>query len=430
MKFPYNGSDTRPHIERGNDMKKLITLLLVLTLIVSMTACAGSTATTTAATTKAATTAGSTAGTTAAATTAASNKYDKASKIIIGCVTSITGERAQNGVYTKEALDMWAEEVNAKGGILGKKVEIAYEDDQSTDQGGANAYQKLMSRGDVNATTVSLYSSIVLALEPYVKQYEVATFTGGSSVKMAALKNPYLWQIRYNDTLAGSTMAKAAFNTLKMKKPVIIHESDSFGQGLADATRAELIKLGLKNEEINDFTYNKGEKNFAPAIAILKEKGCDGIIAVSQQIEASLIMMQVKAANLTIPCIGSTSYCSEIAIKNAEAAAENWYSVSDWSPTVTTPEGKAFVERYKAKYKKDPDLPSTCNYDSVQMIKKAIEMANSVEPKAINAQISKISGLVGVASTYTPNADHICATTQFLTKNIGGKAIIQEVVSR
>jgi len=399
-------------------------IMLVVALLVSMAACAGSTTTTTAATTKAS------GATTAATTTAASNKYDKANKIIIGCVTSLTGERAQNGVYTKEALDMWAEEVNAKGGILGKKVEIAYEDDQSTDQGGANAYQKLMSRGDVNAAIAPVLSSIVLALEPYVKQYEIPTFTAGSSVKMATLKNPYLWQIRYNDALAGSTMAKAAFNTLKMKKPVIIHESDSFGQGLADATRAELIKMGMKNEDIIDFTYNKGEKNFAPAIAIMKEKGCDGIIAVSQQIEASLIMMQVKASGLNVPKIGSTSYCSEIAIKNAEAAADDWYSVSDWSPTVTTPEGKAFVDAYKAKYKKDPDLPSSTNYDSVQLIKKAIEMANSVEPKAINAQISKINGVKGVASTYTPNADHICATTQFLTKNIGGKAIIQETVSR
>ena len=402
-------------------MKKFLLIILVFALLATMAACGGS------ATTAATTTGG---GTTAATTTAASNKYDQSKKIIIGCVTSLTGERAQNGVYTKEALDMWVKEVNDAGGIIGKTVEIVYEDDQSTDQGGANAYQKLMSRGDINATTVSLYSSIVLALEPYVKQYEVATFTGGSSVKMATLKNPYLWQIRYNDNLAGATMGKAAFTTLGMKKPAIIHESDSFGQGLADASRAALIKLGLKNEDILDFTYNKGEKNFAPFIAQIKDAGCDGIIAVSQQIEASLVMMQVKASGLTIPCIGSTSYCSEIAIKNAEDAAENWYSVSDWSPTVTTPEGKAFVEKYNALYKKDPDLPSTCNYDSVQMIKKAIEMANSAEPKAINAQISKISGLVGVASTYSPNEDHICATTQFLTKNIGGKAIIQEVVSR
>lgn len=402
-------------------------ILLVVALIASMTACAGTTTTTTAATTTAGTTV---AGTTAAATTAASNKYDKATKIVIGCVTSITGERAQNGVYTKEALDMWAKEINDKGGIIGKKVEIAYEDDQSSDQGGANAYQKLMSRGDINAAIAPVLSSIVLALEPYIKQYEIPTFTAGSSVKMATLKNPYLWQIRYNDALAGSTMGKAAVNTLKMKKPALIHESDSFGQGLADATRAELIKLGLKNEAILDFTYNKGEKNFAPFIAQMKEAGCDGIIAVSQQIEASLVMMQVKASGLTIPCIGSTSYCSEIAIKNAEAAAENWYSVSDWSPTVSSTEGKTFVQNYKAKYNKDPDLPSSTNYDSVQLLKVAIEMAKSCEPKAINAQIANIKGYVGVASTYTPNADHICATTQFLTKNIGGKAMIQEIVSR
>jgi len=141
-------------------------------------------------------------------------------------------------------------------------------------------------------------------------------------------------------------------------------------------------------------------------------------------------MMQVNASNLPLPCIGTTPSCSGIAIKNAEAAAEGWYSVSDWSPTVNTPAGKDFVTRYNALYKKDPDLPSTCNYDSVQLIKVAIEAAKSCEPKAINAQIGKIKDFVGVASTYTPNADRICATSQFLTKNVGGKAIIQSVVSR
>ncbi len=403
-------------------------IMLVAALMVSMVACAGS-STTTAATTKAAGT--TAAGSSAAATTAGStSKYDKATKIVFGVVTSLTGERAQNGVYTKEALDLWVEQTNAAGGIMGKKVELAYEDDQSTDQGGANAYQKLMSRGDISAAFAPTFSSITLALEPYVKQYEIPTMTGGSSVKMPTLNNPYLWQIRFNDNLAGVTMGKAAVSVLKMKKPVIIHESDSFGQGLADASRAELIKQGIKNEDIIDFTYNKGEKNFAPAIAILKEKGCDGIIAVSQQIEASLIMMQVKAANITLPCIGSTSYCSEIAITNAGASAEGWYSVSDWTPTVSTEPGKSFVAAYKAKYNKDCDLPGALNYDAASMYKAAIEAGKSADPKSINANIAKIKDLVGIASKYTPNSDRICALTQFLTKNVNGKPAIQEVISR
>ena len=356
--------------------------------------------------------------------------YDASDKIVIGCVTSLSGERAQMGVYAKEAVALWEEEVNSAGGILGKTVEVVFEDDQSSDQGGANAYQKLMSRGDVNATVVPMYSSIALALEPYVKQYEIPTFTGGSSVKFLGLDNSYMWQIRYSDLLAGSTMGKAAVETIGMKKPAIIHESDSFGQGLADATRAELISLGLEDKDILDYTYNKGEKNFAPIITQIKESGCDGIIAVSQQIEASLIMMQVDVANLGIPCLGSTSYCSEICIKNAEDSAEGWYSVSDWSPTVQSERGKAFVEKYKAQFSKEPDLGSALVYDACEMIKAAAELGNSCEPKTINENIGKLNGVEGAASVYTPGEDRICATTQFLTKNIAGSPEIQQIISR
>jgi branched-chain amino acid transport system substrate-binding protein len=411
-------------------LKKLIALLLVLLMALAAVACTATPAPEAPTSAPPVETSADTGDDKEEETPAADNKYDQSDKIIIGCVTSLTGERAQNGVYTKEALDMLQEELAAEGGVLGKEVEFVFEDDQSTDQGGANAYQKLMSRGDVNATVVSLYSSIALALEPYVKQYEIPTFTGGSSVKFAEIGNPFMWQIRYNDLLAGSTMATAAIDTLGMTKPAIIHESDSFGQGLADASKAKLIELGIAEGDIKMLTYNKGEKNFSPFTAQIKEAGCDGIIAVSQQIEASLIMMQVQAAGLNIPCIGSTSYCSEIAINNAEDAAEGWYSVSDWSPTVETENGKAFVERYRAKYNKDPDLPSSTMYDSALVLIEAMKAGNSVEPKTINENLAKIDGFEGVAATYAPNEDRICAKTQFLTKNVDGKPAIQDIISR
>ncbi|MDD4324639.1 MAG: ABC transporter substrate-binding protein, partial [Eubacteriales bacterium] len=199
--------------------KQKFALLLAVLMVMSILAGCASGSTTTAGTT------GGTAGTTAAS---ADNPYDKSDKIVLAVVSSMTGERAQNGIFAKEAMDMWADQVNDAGGIIGKKVEVVYEDDQSLESSAANAYQKVLSRGDVNGVILSTFSAFTLAIEPYIKEYGVPTFTGGSSVKIPQLKNDFLWQIRYSDGLAGLTMARASVNQLGMKKPALMHSTDSF----------------------------------------------------------------------------------------------------------------------------------------------------------------------------------------------------------
>ncbi|MGI6161584.1 MAG: ABC transporter substrate-binding protein [Christensenellales bacterium] len=359
------------------------------------------------------------------------NPYDKSDKIVIAVVSSMTGERAQNGIFAKEAMDLWADQVNSEGGIIGKTVEVVYEDDQSLESSAANAYQKVLSRGDVNAVILSTFSAFTLAIEPYVLEYGVPTFTGGSSVKIPELKNDFLWQIRYSDGLAGVTMARASVQNLNMKKPALMHSTDSFGQGLADATKAELLELGIAESDILDLGYSVGEKNYAPMLAQIKDAGCDGLIAIGHQVEGSLIVSQVATAGLNLPLMGSTTFCSEIVIENAGEAANGWYSASDWTPTVQDEPGKSFVEEYSARYNRKPDLPSQCAYDSAILIKAAIEAGESADPKSINENIKQLKDVKGVASIYSPNADdHICATTQFLTKNIDGVAEIQELVTR
>ncbi len=130
--------------------QKFALLLAVLMIYDILASCAsGSTAT--------ASTTGGTAGTTAAS---ADNPYDKSDKIVLAVVSSMTGERAQNGIFAKEAMDMWADQVNdAGGGIIGKVEIVCKEDDQKPRIQCCQCLPESSGRGDINGVILSTFGA-------------------------------------------------------------------------------------------------------------------------------------------------------------------------------------------------------------------------------------------------------------------------------
>ena len=167
-------------------MKKLTSIVLVLSLVMCLFA--GCSSTKPAETTAAAAPAGTE--TAAAAETLKSNE-----PIVIGLLDAFSGDRAMNGEYTREGAEMFLEDINAAGGVLGRPVTIVYEDDQGAEASATNAYQKLVSENDICATVLNKYSSVVLAMEPFVADEEIRFFreAGGLHERVAAV-HP---QIRY-----------------------------------------------------------------------------------------------------------------------------------------------------------------------------------------------------------------------------------------
>lgn len=350
--------------------------------------------------------------------------------IKFGVVTALSGEKASQGQYTKEGAELFAKHINEKGGLLGKKVEIVYEDEASSEQGSINAALKLLTRGDISGIFGSTVSSTNnIAIMPTILEHKVPLMAGGSSANIKKENNPFTWQARMSDDLTGVVMAKSAVEKLGMKKPAIIHGSDSFGRGLA----TETINALKKNHNIDvviDITFNPDEKQFTPFLSQILNSGADGIIAIAHQNDAGVMMKQAAAMNITLPRLGSTSFCSEIAITAAKDSANGWYSIGDWTNEVQTEEGKKFVEAYRAEYKRDPDMPSAFAYDSFSILAEAVKIAGSADPEKVNEALSKVKGLKGAASTFTPDEGHVFGTSQFLVVVENGKVKLEQAITR
>jgi branched-chain amino acid transport system substrate-binding protein len=351
---------------------------------------------------------------------------DKAQAAIkIGFVTTLTGERALTGQYTKNGVLMAVEEVNAAGGINGKKVEAVFEDDNGNDAGAVNAYNKLSGSG-VAVIVGPIYSTMDLAISPSIKKAEIPTLVLGSSNDIAKQKNQWMFQSRTADAISAAAIAKYAANQLKLKKLAIIHDSDNFASGAAAVAKKTLEDAGIPPVLV--LSYNIGDKDFTPLLAKIKASGADGILAWSQQVEAGLIMKQKQSLDIKVPMVGSNSYATKIAIDLAKEDAEGVYSVADYVHTGNAPKTMEFAKKYKAKYNIDSEFNSAMNYDALYLAVEALKKANSTDKNAVRGAMASIKDFVGVSTTFTFDENNVGGTGVWIVQNKGGQPQVIEAV--
>ncbi len=351
--------------------------------------------------------------------------------VTFGVVYPKTGNNILVGDFIRNGALLAQKEINAKGGILGKKLELVFEDEVDTLQASVNSMTKILNYPNVPAFFGSTYSSYCIAISPMVKEKGIIMFAGGSSANIPKEKNDLVWQARMTDDFSGLLMAKAATEVLKMKNPAILHIAESFGTGLMEQTVKALKNLGITVDPKNIYAHVPDEKQFGPMLSQIANSDVDGLIAISHQMPASIIAMQVDAAALDLPLLGSSSFGSVVVRTTAKEAADGWYSVCDWTPEVTEGAAKVFADAYRAEYKGQPDsdMPAVACYDSIKLFAEACKIANSTtDSKAINEALKKIKAYPGAMSTYTPNADHCFCTSQYLTYNVKQKATLKEIV--
>ena len=330
--------------------------------------------------------------------------------IRIGIVTTLSGANAGHGEYCKEGAELWKEDVNARGGILGRPVELVYEDNGETEQTYMNAMVKALSDDDLCAVYSNGYSNQITLVLPEVANYEIPLLAGNSSQACLDANNDYYWMLRLSDANVSPAMVLACRDQLGMKKPAILN----VGMELA-------IQVECTAEE----------KQFTPILTQIVNSGADGIIAINHQDQAALVMMQIEAMDIQLPLMGCSQYASALAMDTAGEASNGWYSLADWSNEVQTESGKAFVEAYRKAYNRDSDMQSVCAYDAMLLLEDAITRAGTDDPKAVNEALKQTRDVVGAMTSYTYlEGDHSLGTSIMLTQTQDKKGVMIDMVAK
>lgn len=308
-------------------------------------------------------------------------------EVVLGATAPLTGPNQLTGGYYVNGMQLAVSEINAAGGILGKKLVLDVQD-EGTDQSMAlNATIKLIESG-VPAIVGSYLSTNCMAVLPEIEKGGVPYFANGSNPDISAAENPYVWQIRVTDDFTGPIMADAVIEELKMENPAVLYTTASSTTIQKDNFVLAMKEKGVEIDEGNIYGAPETESNFGSIINQILNSSVDGLVVmgVSESWDVALAQ-QLQASGCTLPLLGSSSFASAPFIEVAKEAANGWYTVADWSPNIldkgidVPEEAVSFETAYEEAYGEKSAMQSAWGYDCVYLFKEACEKAGTTEDR-------------------------------------------------
>jgi branched-chain amino acid transport system substrate-binding protein len=321
-----------------------------------------------------------------------------ADTIKIGVTAPITGPAAESGRNQLQGIKLAMEEINAAGGVLGKKIELVVEDDQTTNPGIIMAYSKLAGDKDVVGFIGSIRSTQVNAMSPDVMKIGKPVMIGGTDPTLTHMGNPWYFRTRPNDSYSSLVMVDYGINTLKKKKWAIIHSTDTFGTSGKDGVVAALKAIGITPVLVQGYTNNS--QDFTPVAMAVKRSGADIMASyITMEPDLGVFAKQLRQLGVDIPWVGSATNMSATALRLAGSTMYGTYTVADFSPDASKT-AKAYADKYSATYKMRADHFSAWAYDAMHVLALGINRAKSTDPQKIRQAIIAIKSYPGAEGTY------------------------------
>jgi branched-chain amino acid transport system substrate-binding protein len=296
----------------------------------------------------------------------------------------LTGSNAAFGEIEKNSYGIAMEEINATGGIKGKKLILEFEDSQGKPEISRSIAEKLI---DVKKQPVifgeysSSCSKAIAALAEERKiPYMVVT---GATDDITQQNYKYVFRMNPTNAYYASGMISFFKEVVKPTSIAILYESSDFGTSGAEdmVKQAEKFPMKLLVKE----KYEKGAVDFKPILSKVKAERPDVIYMVSYVMDASLLMKQIKELRIDAKLYagGAAGFAIPEFIQNAKDAAEYVVTATLWSPQVAYPGAKEFAEKYKRLYKDYPSYHGAEAYSALYIMKDVLTRAKSMTPDDI-----------------------------------------------
>jgi branched-chain amino acid transport system substrate-binding protein len=304
----------------------------------------------------------------------------------IGVIQPLTGSVAYNGTTDVNGIKLALSEINAKGGVLGKKVELVIEDGQCKPANSVNAAEKLAQRDKVVGLIGAFCSSATAAIMPVAQNNKIPLITGVSSAPGLTEKgNPWFFRATETDALLAKSFAKILANQLELKKVAYIGVNDDFGRGSVDEFEKQMTALGTTTAMKEYFEH--GTSDFYTLLTKLKASGADGVFVSAETQDGSTFVKQKAELGLSIKVFGVGSWATADFMQLAGSAANGIYAAVPYASTMKTPKNEAFVKAYEAQYKAAPGKYSAAGYNSLNILVDAIARAQSTDADKIRAAL-------------------------------------------
>lgn len=341
-------------------------------------------------------------------------------EIVVGHFASMTGPTATFGQSADAGIRLAVEEINAAGGVNGKKITIITEDDQSKTEDATKAVQKLINRDKVVALLGEVASSRSKAGGPIAQQNKIPMITPASTNEDVTKIGDYIFRICFIDPFQGEALAHFAYRTLGAKRAaVLVDTKQDYSLGLAEKFRETFRANG--GDIVSEQAYASTDKDFRAALTSIRSANPDVIFIPGYYNEVSLIVRQARELGLNVPLLGGDGWDSPELTKGAEAEFNGTYFSNHFSTEDPDATVQNFIKKYKAKYTGEPDAMAALGYDAALILAEAMKRAGGVESQKLRDAIAATKDFSGVTGKITINAERNALKPLTILQIVDGK---------
>lgn len=325
--------------------------------------------------------------------------------IKVGHYASMTGKEATFGLSTDNGLRLAINEINAAGGVLGKKIDIITYDTKGESKEAGNAVSRLVTQDKVAAVIGEVASGLSIAGGAVCQQYGIPMISPSSTNPRVTTGRDFVFRVCFIDPFQGYVVAKFSSENLKAKTAAILYDQSApYSKGLRDEFKKNFEKMGGK--VVADQAYSGGDPDFSAQLTTIRASTPDVIFVPGYYTEVGNIAVQARKLGVTVPLLGGDGWDSEQLAKIGGDAIDGCYYSNHYAPDQPTDEIKSFVEKYKKAYNgQTPDGLAALGYDAGLILADSLKRAGTTDPKKLRDAIAATANFKAVTGTISIDKD-------------------------
>ena len=330
--------------------------------------------------------------------------YAQDDPINLGVIYELSGAVAAYGVTQSNAIKMAVEEINEAGGIIGREFNIVEYDTKSDDTEAAMIATRLATQDDVVAMVGPATTSQMQAAIPIANEYQIPLISPSVTNNDITYDDngevhPFAYRTSWPNSFQGGGIAKFGYENIGAEKMIVLYDNSSdYGTGLY-----ENFVDGYEGEIVHTETFTPDMNDFSAIVANIAAQDYDAITILSFYQTAGPIIKQAREFGIEAPILGSNGFGNDIIYELASPENMNNIYYASLYPILDDDE---FVIKYREEFGSDPDMFAALAYDTIYIIKQAIEIAGSDDPIAVNDALENLGSFSGITGDFIYDENH------------------------
>jgi branched-chain amino acid transport system substrate-binding protein len=342
--------------------------------------------------------------------------YNANGQIRLGEINPLSGGVSQFGISCHQGFLLAFQEINGAGGVLGQKIELISEDDQSKPGQSATGVRKLITQDHVLAILGNATSSASLEAAPIVQAAMIPMISPSATNPRLTEIGDYIFRVCFLDEVQARVIARFAHDRLHLVRIAELTDvKQDYSVDLARFFKEEFTKLS--GQIVKEQSYSSGDTDFRAQLTAIRAIKPDALFIPGYYPEVSLILKQARQISLTIPGLGCDGWANQTLLNVGGKAVDGCYFTNHFSPDDPTPLVQNFVHAYQTKYGSVPDTFAALGYDAARLLTDAIKRAGKPESRGIRDALASTKDFPGVTGAITID-DHRNASKPVLVVTI------------